>query len=103
MKAMKKENMISAIEFCECHHIEISFIDSIKKTGIIELATVEDTTYIRESQLHDLEKIVRLYNDLDINPEGIDVVINLLRRMEDMQIEITLLKNRLRLYEEPEW
>jgi hypothetical protein len=100
---MKKENMISAIEFCECHHIKISFIDSLKETGLIEFTSLEETPYIRESQLHDLEKIVRLYNDLDINPEGIDVVINLLRRMEDMQSEITLLKNRLRLYEEPEW
>jgi hypothetical protein len=52
--------------------------------------------------LHILEKIVRLYYDLDINIEGIDAVINLLQRMEDMQHEIVLLKNRLRLYEEPE-
>jgi hypothetical protein len=102
MKAMENENMISAIEFCECHHIEISFIDSLKETGLIELATVEETPYIMESQLHDLEKIVRLYNDLDINLEGIDAVINLLKRMDDMQHEIIFLKNRLRLYEEPE-
>jgi hypothetical protein len=99
---MKNENMISAAEFCECHHIEISFIDSLKETGLIEIATIEETSYIRESQLNDLEKIVRLYYDLDINIEGIDTVINLLQRMENMQHEIALLKNRLRLYEEPE-
>ena len=99
---MKNENMISATEFCECYHIEISFIDTLKKAGLVEIATIEDTSYIRESQLNDLEKMVRLYYDLDINIEGIDAVINLLQRMEDMQHEITLLKNRLRLYEEPE-
>jgi len=33
-------------------------------------------------------------------PAGIETVINLLQRMEDMQHEIALLKNRLRLYEE---
>jgi hypothetical protein len=98
---MKSENMISATEFCECHHIEISFIDSLKEQGLIELASIEETQYIRASQLHILEKIVRLYYDLDINIEGIDAVINLLQRMEDMQHEIALLKNRLRLYEEP--
>ena len=99
---MKNENMIPAAEFCECHHIEISFIDSLKETGLIEIATIEETSYIRESQLNNLEKIVRLYYDLDINIEGIDTVINLLQRMENMQHEIALLKNRLRLYEEPE-
>ena len=97
---MKNENMISAAEFCQCHHIEISFIDSLKETGLIEIATIEETSYIRESQLNDLEKIVRLYYDLDINVEGIETVINLLQRMEEMQHEIALLKNRLRLYEE---
>jgi len=97
---MKNENMISAAEFCEYHHIEISFIDSLKGIGLIEIATIEEMSYIRESQLNDLEKIVRLYYDLDINIEGIDTVINLLQRMEDMQHEIALLKNRLRLYEE---
>jgi hypothetical protein len=80
----------------------MSFIDSLQDTGLIVLETVEETPYIQESQLYDLEKIVRLYYDLDINPEGIDAVINLLKRMDDMQHEITLLKNRLRLYEEPE-
>lgn len=97
---MKNENMIPATEFCEYHHIEISFIDSLRQTGLIDISTIEDTAYIRESQLNDLEKFVRLYNDLDINIEGIDAVINLLHRMEEMQHEIALLKNRLRLYEE---
>ncbi|HZM14045.1 MAG TPA: chaperone modulator CbpM [Bacteroidales bacterium] len=97
---MKNEHMISAAEFCDCHHIEISFIDSLKETGLIEIATIEEMSYIRESQLNDLEKIVRLYYDLDINIEGIDTVINLLQRMQDMQHEIALLKNRLRLYED---
>ena len=100
MKAMDNENMISVIEFCEGHHIEISFIDSLQETGLIELATIEDTPYIQEDQLYDLEKIIRLHYDLDINLEGIDAVINLLKRMDDMQHEINLLKNRLRLYEE---
>ncbi len=99
---MDNENMISVVEFCECHHIEMSFIDSLEETGLIEIETVEETPYIQESHLYDLERIVRLYYDLDINPEGIDAVINLLKRMDEMQHEITLLKNRLRLYEEPE-
>ncbi|MGB8358327.1 MAG: chaperone modulator CbpM [Bacteroidales bacterium] len=99
---MNNENMISIVEFCECHHIEMSFIDSLEETGLIEIETVEETPYIQESHLYDLERIVRLYYDLDINPEGIDAVINLLNRMDEMQHEITLLKNRLRLYEEPE-
>jgi len=91
--------MIPVAEFCECHNLEISFIDSLKGTGLIEIVTIRESSYIRESQLNDLEKIVRLYYDLDLNIEGIDTVINLLQRIEEMQLEITVLKNKLRLYE----
>jgi hypothetical protein len=96
---MNKVNLIPANEFCASHNIEISFIESLQETGLIEITTIKETDYIQESQLYALEKIVRLYYELDINLEGIDTVIHLLQRMNDMQDEITLLKNRLRLYE----
>jgi len=96
---MNKGNMIPANEFCVYHNIEISFLNSLQEAGLIEITTIEETEYIPESQLTELEKIVRLYYELDINLEGIETVMNLLQRINDMQDEITLLKNRLRLYE----
>jgi hypothetical protein len=96
---MNKVNLIPANEFCASHNIEISFIDSLQEVGLIEITTVQEIEYIQESQLNELEKIVRLYYELDINLEGIDTVFHLLQRINDMQDEITLLKNRLRLYE----
>jgi hypothetical protein len=96
---MKKGNMIPANEFCAYHNIEISFLNSLQEAGLIEITTVRETEYIRESQLTELEKIVRLYYELDINLEGIETVMHLLQRLNDMQDEITILKNRLRLYE----
>ena len=97
---MQTKNLIAVTEFCVNHNIEVSFISSLQQNGLIEITTIKETEYIQESQLYDLEKIVRLYYELDINLEGIDTVIHLLQRMNDMQDEITLLKNRLRLYEQ---
>jgi hypothetical protein len=96
---MNKTNLIPANEFCASHNIEISFIDSLQEVGLIEITTIQETEYIQESQLNELEKIVRLYYELDINLEGIDTVFHLLQRINDMQDEITHLKNRLRIYE----
>jgi chaperone modulatory protein CbpM len=96
---MHKENLIPANEFCANHHIEISFINLLNDNGLIEITTIEETVYIRESQLKELEKIVRLYFELDINIEGIETVIYLLHRIINMQNEIIHLKNKLRLYE----
>jgi hypothetical protein len=96
---MNKGNMIPANEFCTYHNIEISFLNSLQEAGLIEITTLEETEYIPESQLYELEKIVHLYYELDINLEGIETVMHLLQRINNMQDEIILLKNRLRLYE----
>jgi len=99
---MHKVHLISAIEFCINHEIEISFISSLQETGLIEIIRIEETEYIDESQLFQLERIVRFYYDLGINLEGIETINHLLDRMNDLHGEITVLRNRLRLYESNE-
>jgi hypothetical protein len=93
------ENLIPANEFCENHNIGISFVRSLQETGMIEITTIEETAYINASQLQELERIVRLHFELDINLEGIDTINHLLQRINNMQDEITVLRNRLRFYE----
>ncbi len=51
-------------------------------------------------QLPQLEKMVRLYYEMDINMEGIETINHLLNRMNEMQQEIVKLQNRLGVYEE---
>ncbi|MCE9538996.1 MAG: chaperone modulator CbpM [Bacteroidetes bacterium] len=97
---METGNLISAEEFCINHKIEISFISSLQEFGLVEVTTVKETSYIDANQLQKLEKILRLYYDLDINIEGIEAITHLLNRVNDMQDEIIILKNKLSLYEE---
>jgi len=94
---MKK--LIPADEFCANYHVSISFIRSLQENGLMETTTIEETEYIPASRLHELERIVHLHYDMDINLEGIETIIHLLRRINTMQDEITVLRNRLRLYE----
>jgi hypothetical protein len=96
---MQKENLIDVNEFCINHDIEISFIQSVKQTGLIEITTIKEAWYIDADQLHELEKIVRFYYEMDINLEGIETITHLLRQINSMQDEIVALKNRIRLYD----
>jgi len=96
---MKTENLIAINEFCINHNIEISFIDSLQKSGLIEFTIIEESVFIDVDQLQQLEKIVHFYYELDINLEGIETINHLLQRINSLQDEIILLKNRLRLYE----
>ena len=97
---MEMENLIPAQEFCINHQIEISFISSLQKSGLIEIVTVKEAYYIDSSQLQKLEQFLRMYYEMDINLEGIEAITHLLQRTESMQEEIMKLKNRLRLYED---
>ena len=97
---MKTEEMIPATDFCIHHNIELSFIYSLNESGLIEIITLEENIFVPVSQLNHLEKLVRLYHEMDINLEGIETITYLLQRMNDMQQQIIMLTNKLRIYED---
>ncbi|WP_018612026.1 chaperone modulator CbpM [Segetibacter koreensis] len=96
---MQTNDLILAEEFCSHYNVGLSFINSLKQFGLIEVTSVEETYYIPQAELKKLEQLARLHYDLDINLEGIDAITHLLGRIKDLQSEITSLKNRLSLYE----
>jgi chaperone modulatory protein CbpM len=96
---MKMEEMVLANEFCIHHNVEMSFIYSLDESGLIEITKVEEKIFVPISQLSHLEKLVRLYYQMDINLEGIETITYLLQRLDEMQQHITLLTNKLSIYE----
>lgn len=96
---MQTDEMIPASEFCTHYHIELSFIHSLQQSGLIEIISTEETLFVPVNQLPQLEKLVRLYYEMDINLEGIETITYLLQRMNEMQQKITHLNNRLSMYE----
>jgi hypothetical protein len=96
---MDTNYLIAVDEFCANHNIEISFISSLQQTGLIEITTIKEEEFIDPGQLLQLEKIVRLYYELDINLEGIETINYLLKRISSLQDEIVSLRNKLRIYE----
>lgn len=91
--------LIKAEVFCTHYHAEVSFIHTLHDSGLIDLVVVDNTPFIQEDELQKLETIVRMHYDLHINVEGIETIINLLDKMENMQQQMLVLRNRLGLYE----
>ena len=79
--------------------LKISFFSNLNEIGLIEIKTIESSQYIDSDSVYEIEKIVRMHQELDVNIEGIDVVFNLLQKIDTLQKELTALKNRLNLYE----
>lgn len=96
---METEQMIPASEFCIYHNIELSFIYSLKESGLIDITSIEEKIFVPVSQLKHLEKLMRLKEEMDINIEGIETITYLLQRINEMQRHILVLKNKLAFYE----
>ena len=97
---MQTEELVPVQQFCTYHHVEESFIFSLQHAGLIEIVHTAQEIAIPVSQLNQLEKMVRLNNEMDINLEGIETISHLLQRMNDMQRQIADLHNRLQMYED---
>ena len=97
---MEPSDMIVLDEFCSSHHVEISFVRSLEEHGLIETIIINETQCVSGNELSKLEQLIRLHQELNINTEGIDAISILLKRIENMQNEITDLRNKINFYEE---
>jgi len=97
---MATENLIAANDFCVYYNVEYTFINSLQEAGLVQITTINQTTYIPETELQKLERMIHLHHDLEINIAGIEAITHLLDRVEQMQENMRGLKNRLRIYEQ---
>lgn len=96
---MNKENLISVAQLCSYYKVEHSFFSSLNEFGIVEINTIENTTFIHQEKINDIEKIIRLVEELDVNIESVDIVFHLLNKIETLQEELNSMKNKLSQFE----
>ena len=93
-----EEQLVPASEFCVHHQVELNFIYSLRDYGLIEVVSNEGNDYISADKLNELERIIRLHYDLDVNVEGIDVILHLLKQLDEAERQLGQLKSRLKVY-----
>jgi len=96
---MVTQNLILIDKLCLHYKIEVSFFDALDDIGLIKIETFEQNKFIHQDKISDLEKMIRLYHELNVNMEGIDIVFNIIEKELKLREEINSLKNRLKFYE----
>ncbi|MCB0688535.1 MAG: chaperone modulator CbpM [Saprospiraceae bacterium] len=96
---MKYENLILVSEVCKHYHLERSFFDTLDQNDLLEFVYYENEFFIEMEYLPRLEKIIRFQQDLDINPEGIAVIFQLLDKVENLQHENRRLRTKLDIFD----
>ncbi len=97
---MATAHLITTTDLCTYYNVEHTFITSLQDAGLLHITVVNETTYVPEDELQQLEKMIHLHHDLEINIAGIEAITHLLARVEQMQDDVRLLRNRLRMYED---
>lgn len=93
-------NLISVDEFCGHYKVEINFIKSLEEFGLIKTRSVKKSMFINIDDLTGLERYIRLYKELEINPEGLHAVSHLLNQLEFLQNKIAALNNEISYYKQ---
>jgi chaperone modulatory protein CbpM len=96
---MYSADLIAAGEFCAFHHVEISFIKGLHESGLIGMTIRDGTILLPAEELPTLEKFARWHYELAINFEGIEALAHLLQRMDGLQEENRILRNKIHSFE----
>jgi len=96
---MNTENLVPVTVLCAHYRVEMSFFSSLEEIGLLDFESIEETQYIQAEKIGEVERIIRMQQDLNLNLEAIDVVLNLLDKVNGLQNELHSTKRRLRLYE----
>lgn len=96
------EDLILIDDYCKNCSVEMNFIHSLEEEGLIITQIQDNMEYVHSSQLGNLETFSRLYYDLSVNVEGIDIINNLLTKMQQMERELTVLRRQFDMPSFPE-
>ena len=75
-----ENNLVAVTALCSHYEVEMSFIDALRNTELIQIVIIDEEHFVHQDQIRDLEKMIRLHHELEVNIEGIDVVFNLLEK-----------------------
>ncbi|QNF35694.1 hypothetical protein HUW51_24400 [Adhaeribacter swui] len=93
-------NYIAIEEFCRQNGVEVRLIQEFADFGLVQLQTSEKGQTIAAAEVKQLERMLRLALDLDLNPEGIDVILHMRQQMQRLRRKAQKLENRLRQLEQ---
>lgn len=96
---MNNSEYILVSHLCTHYAVEQSLLYDLQDNGLLEITTIKSEDFLHQDCISTFEKILRIRNELKVNIEQMDLIINLLDKIEVLQNELNLVKNRLMIYE----
>ena len=86
---------ISREELVKIYNIEITFFDELVDYGLLKIYMEDNIQYLMYEDLPDLEKFANWHYDLEINLPGLEVIHNMLKKLDTLNRRNRELMNKL--------
>lgn len=85
---------ISIEEIIRIYKIDYSFLDALIDSELLHPESENSIRYIQHDEIGHLEKYVNWHYDLDVNLAGIEIIQNLLIKIEHLQSQNLAIRNK---------
>lgn len=86
---------ISREELVKIYNIEVTFFDELEEYGLVTTQTENNIKYLLYEELPQFEKFANWHYDLEVNMPGLEVINNLLHKINVLQDENRRLMQRV--------
>ncbi|KIC63571.1 chaperone modulator CbpM [Chryseobacterium taiwanense] len=86
---------ISREELVKIYNIEITFFDELVDSGLLKIQMENEIRYLMYEDLPSFERFANWHYDLEINLPGLEVIHDMLQKMEDLKQRNRELMNKL--------
>jgi len=86
---------IAIEEFSRHHGIEVTLIREFADFGLMALIVEDNREFVSDADVKQLERMLRLTQDLGINKEGIEVILNMRKELKKLRRKRKTLRYRL--------
>lgn len=86
---------ISREELVKIYNIEITFFDELVDSGLLNIQTENEIRYLMYEDLPIFERFTNWHYDLEINLPGLEVIHEMLQKMENLKQRNRELMNKL--------
>ncbi len=86
---------ISREELVKIYNIEVTFFDELVDSGLLNVEMENEIRYLMYEDLPSFERFANWHYDLGINLPGLEVIHEMLRKMEDLKQKNRELMNKL--------
>jgi DNA-binding transcriptional MerR regulator len=92
---------IAVEEFCNLHGVEVKLIREFADFGLVSLHIEDNREFLPLKAITRLERTLRLFRELEVNKEGIEVILHMRQQLKKLRRQQVQLNSRLQQMEQP--